>query len=155
MRAVGGVLLGYISMAMLVFFTFSLTYLAMGPDGAFQPGTYEVSPAWIAVSFALSLLAAIVGGMVCRWVSHSWPVTLVFAAIVLVLGLLMAIPVLMQGTPDQGPREGNVSNLEAMTKATQPVWIALLNPVVGAAGIILGGRLRGDSRPVPPAPPAA
>jgi hypothetical protein len=30
--------------------------------------------------------------------------------------------------------------MEAMQEAIQPVWMALLNPVIGAVGVLLGGR---------------
>ena len=32
---------------------------------------------------------------------------------------------------------------EAMTKAKQPKWVALVNPLIGAAGVLLGGRRQG------------
>lgn len=34
-----------------------------------------------------------------------------------------------------------MSNLEAMTNARQPVFVAVANPVIGAAGVLLGARL--------------
>ncbi len=32
--------------------------------------------------------------------------------------------------------------MEAMQNARTPVWVALLNPLVGAAGVFWGARLR-------------
>ena len=45
------------------------------------------------------------------------------------------------GGPDE-VRGSEVGNLEAMTKAKQPAWTALLNPLIGVAGTLVGGRLK-------------
>ncbi len=60
-RTIGSVILGYLVMVIVVFATFSLAYQAMGVDRAYQPGTYDVSGLWIAVSIVLGILAAILG----------------------------------------------------------------------------------------------
>ena len=61
---------------------------------------------------------------------------------VLVIGLLSAVPVLMAaGTPTEA-RTGEVGNLDAMMKAKQPAWVAVANPFVGLAGILLGAGVR-------------
>jgi hypothetical protein len=66
---------------------------------------------------------------------------MVLAAVVFGLGLLMAVPVaLVSEAPKE--RDGDLGNFEAMQHARQPVWVALLNPVVGAGGVFLGSRLR-------------
>ena len=142
-RSIGGVVAGYVCMALFVFATFSITYLAMGADGAFQAGSYEVSTLWIVVSFALSVGAAVVGGFVCATIAKNMTACYVLAGIVLVLGLLMTIPVLTggyEGMPEV--RDGSVGNFEAMQYARQPAWIALLNPIIGAGGIVFGGRMK-------------
>ena len=142
-RKIVGVVVGYVVMALLIFATFSAAYLVMGADAAFKPGTYEVSGLWLIVSFVLSLVAAAVGGYVCALISRSRKAPLALAGLVLILGILVAIPILTAGADRfKVPREGNVSNMEAMQKAQQPGWVALLNPLIGAAGIIIGARLR-------------
>ncbi len=65
LKTVGGVIVGYIVMFILVFALFSLAYLALGANGAFKPGTYDVSTLWLALSVIVSLAAAIVGGFIC------------------------------------------------------------------------------------------
>jgi hypothetical protein len=130
-KSIVGVVVGYLSMAVFVFVTFSITYLAMGADSAFQAGSYDVSTLWIVVSFVLSVVAAAVGGFVCAAIAKNMTACYVLAGIVLVLGLLMAIPVLTsgyEGMPEV--RDGSVGNFEAMQYARQPAWIALLNPPV-------------------------
>jgi hypothetical protein len=66
------------------------------------------------------------------------------AVLVLVLGLAFAIPVLQQA-PVTEPRTASVGNMEAMGKARQPPWAALLNPVIGVIGVLVGGRRRGGA----------
>jgi hypothetical protein len=142
LRTVGAVVLGYLTMAVLLGGLFHLMFTGMGSDRAFRPGSYEASDVWIWCSFALGLLAAIIGGWVCAAVGKSWNAVLALAVVVILLGLLLAIPILagLQGEPQA--RTGDVSNMEAMMKARTPGWVALLNPVIGAAGVILGGRVR-------------
>lgn len=63
----------------------------------------------------------------------------VLALLVVVLGVLMAIPSVTSKV-DPGPRTGDVSNLEAMQKAQQPTWLSFLNPFIGAAGVLIAMR---------------
>ncbi len=137
---IGGVILGYVVMAALILATFTGAYLVMGADAAFRPMTYEPSSLWIVVSFILGLAAAVGGGWVCAAVARDGRAPWLLAFLVLVLGLLLALPGLRR-PPTTEPRLGNVSNMEAMSKAYTPAWIALLNPVIGAAGALVGGRL--------------
>jgi hypothetical protein len=142
-RTILAVVAGYIVMALLVFVTFSAAFLMMGSDRAFQPGTYGVSGLWLIVSFVLGLVAAIVGGYVCAAVAPRGKAPLALAVVVLVLGLAMAVPVIT--APDAGvPRQraGDVGNTEAMMQAQQPAWVALANPFLGAAGVMVGARRR-------------
>ena len=147
LRQIGATVAGYIVMAVAVFVSFTLAYLALGADGAFQPGTYEVSVLWVATAVLLGLLAAVVGGLVCSAISRGGRAPKVLAVIVLVLGFSSAIPVLMDKA-EPASREGDVGYVEAMQNAKQPDWFALINPFIGAVGILAGailvGRQRGD-----------
>jgi hypothetical protein len=144
LRAVLSVIAGYAVMAILVFSTFSLAYLLMGADGAFRPGSYDVTPLWLVVSFVLSFIAAVVGGWVCMHIARSSKAPQALAAVVFILGLLVALSIVMS-SDDARPkvREGNVGNLAAMQNARQPAWVAFLNALIGASGIQVGARLKG------------
>jgi cytochrome bd-type quinol oxidase subunit 2 len=148
LRNIGGVIAGYIIMALTVFLTFSAAYLLMGTGGAFKPETYEVSNLWLATSLVLFIVAAIAGGYVCASLARGGRAPLALALLVIVLGLWSAVPALRAANAgrDRLTRPNEVSNIEAMQHAVQPVWIALLNPFVGAAGVLVGARLR--RRPV-------
>ncbi|MBK6315864.1 MAG: hypothetical protein IPF53_16615 [Blastocatellia bacterium] len=57
-------------------------------------------------------------------------------------GILLAVRVDDAEPAANEPRPENVANLEAMAKSQTPHWINFLNPFIGAAGAIVGGRLR-------------
>lgn len=142
-RDIQAVAIGYLVMAGLVFVLFSGAYLVMGPGGAFQPGSFDPSITWIVVSFILGLIGAIVGGLVCTSIAVRSKAHIALAGVVFVLGLLMAVPVLTASDPTvKKERTAEVGTMEAMTNGRQPSWVALLNPVVGAAGVVIGARIR-------------
>lgn len=141
-RAIVSVVVGYVAMFAAIFLTFSGLYLALGPELSFQPGSYEPSVLWTVVSFALGVGAAILGGYVCARIARTATPPKVLAGVVLVIGLLSAVPVLMAAATPAEARTGEVGNLDAMMKAKQPAWVALANPFVGLVGVLLGARLR-------------
>jgi hypothetical protein len=145
LRAVLAVIAGYLVMFVCVFATFSAAYLLMGPEGAFLPGSYQVSATWLLASFVLSLLAAIVGGIACAKIAPRGRAPMALAVLVLVLGFASAVPVMMSSGDPPAVREGGVGNVEAMSNARQPVWVALLNPLIGAAGVMVGARFASRS----------
>jgi len=146
LRAIGSIIVGYLVMFVTVFITFTIAYAIIGTGGAFRAGSYDVSTLWVIVSIVLSLAAAVVGGLVCASIARSSTPPRVLAAVVVVLGLIMAIPALQQaGTPAE-PRAESVGSMEAMMNARQPEWIALLNPILGGVGVLIGAALVGRPR---------
>jgi len=142
-RIIGGVIVGYLVMFVIVFTTFSVAFLAMGSDGAFLPGSYEVSMLWIVVSIILGLVAAVAGGFVCALIARGGGAVKWLVGLVVILGILSVIPTLMPPDPSMPTvREADLGNMEAMMNARTPAWVAMLNPVIGAVGVIIGGRLR-------------
>lgn len=141
LRATGAVLAGYAVMFLSVFLTFSGLYLTIGADGAFEPGTYDVSVLWLVCSTVLNIVAALAGGLVCALIAHGGRAPGALAALVLLLGLAMAIPV-VNAPPASELRSAAVPNMEAMMKARTPVWVALTNPLIGAVGALAGAALR-------------
>jgi hypothetical protein len=141
-RSVLSVVVGYAAMFAAIFLTFSGLYLLLGQELSFQPGTYDPSMLWTVVSFALGAGAAILGGYVCARIARTAKPPQVLAGVVLIIGLLSALPVLMAESTPAEARTGEVGNLDAMMKAKQPAWVAVANPFVGLVGVLLGGRLR-------------
>lgn len=140
-RSILAVVAGYLVLGVLIFTIFTAAYLMMGADRAFKPQSYDPSALWLVASFVLGLLAAVIGGVVCAAIARRQGPVTALAVVVLVLGVLLAFPTL-SAVPDPAPRTGDVPNLEAMTKAKTPSWVAFTNPVVGAVGVMLGGRIR-------------
>lgn len=142
-RNIGAVMLGYVVMFAVVFVTFSIAFLMMGTTGAFEEGSYDVTVLWVIVSFVLGLIAAVAGGFVCAAVAKGSKAPLALAGLVLVLGLLMALPMLTASDDGQPvTREADVSTFDAMQEAKQPPWVTLANPFVGVIGVLLGSKLR-------------
>ena len=139
LKSIIAVVVGFIAMTIFSIAAFSCVYLAMGADRAFQPESYDISTLWMVAMVVLSLLGGVVGGFVCAAISKSMGVCKVFAGIALALGLLSAIVTTMKERPDTA-RTGDVPVFRAGTVAQTPLWLCLLNPVLGAAGILLGAR---------------
>lgn len=143
LRIVLAVIAGYLAMAVFVFATFSAAYLIIGTEGSFRPGSFDVSKLWIVVSVVLSVVAALVGGWVCARIGRRRAAVIALAVVVVALGLAVAaMEFTHSGERVPASRSGAVSNFDAMQMAQQPMWLTLLNPVLGAAGVLLGARLR-------------
>jgi len=136
------VIVGYIAMAAFVFLTFSAVYMITGSEGAFVSGSYEVSTMWILASIVLGFVGAVVGGLTSSAMSKSARAPMVLAGLVLVLGLVMAIPTVSAEQPESMVRQGDVAMMDAMNSAQQPSWLAFLNPFIGAFGVVVGSRCR-------------
>ena len=148
LKIIGGVIIGYLSMFVVVFISLTAAYLTMGADRAFKPGLYEVTGPWLAVMFIISIVAAVLGGKVCALIAKNSKAVFALAGVVLVLGLLSAIPTLTAPAGDPKPRTRDVPNAEAMMNAKQPVWVCLLMPVIGVVGTLAGGRVKSAPAPV-------
>ncbi|HNR37930.1 MAG TPA: hypothetical protein PKN61_02730 [Acidobacteriota bacterium] len=143
LRIVLAVIAGYLAMAVFVFATFSAAYLIIGTEGSFRPGSFDVSKLWIVVSIVLSIVAALVGGWVCARIGRRRAAVIALAVVVVALGLAVAaMEFTHSGEPVPAARSGEISNFDAMQMAQQPLWLTLLNPFLGAAGVLLGARLR-------------
>lgn len=137
-RNVGGAVLGWVAMAGAVFLLFSGLWMVVGVEGAFRPGSWDVSGAWLSGSIVVSLLAALLGGLVCTWVSADERGLLMLMALVVVLGVAMALGDVPAAEAVRGPE---VTMTEAMNQGRQPEWLAWLNPVLGVVGAFAGSRL--------------
>jgi hypothetical protein len=142
LKAFGGIVAGYIAMAIIITVVFIGAFLALGVERAFQPDSYEISTLWIAISMAISFGSAIVGGCVCAAISKSLRACQALAAIVVILGFLLCLPAIQRGEGGPNVRAGEVTSLEAMRLEVAPIWMHLLNPILGAVGVLLGARMK-------------
>ena len=141
LRNIGGAVLGWVVMFGCVFVLMSGLWMMLGADGAFLPGSWEVSGAWNFGSIVIGLIAAVAGGLVCAKVSADRRGVWMLVALVVILGVASALPDAPMAGAAPGVRPPDVSMTEAMLTAQQPRWVAWLNPVLGAVGALFGARL--------------
>jgi magnesium-transporting ATPase (P-type) len=143
LRSVLGVIVGYIVMFVLQVIAFMTIYSMMGADWSFKPASYDASTAWTAMQFGVILITAIIAGLICAVIAKGGKAPLVLAVVVLVLGLALAFAsTALRPADTHEVRAGNVPNMEAMSKARHPAWVVFLGPVVAAAGVLIGGKLK-------------
>ena len=141
-RKVLGVIVGYVAMAAFLFAMFSIAYIILGTEGSFKPGSFDVSGIWIVISIVLGLVGAILGGWVCVTISRDKKAAMVLAGFVLVLGIAMAVATLSDSETRTMVRTGEVAMMDAMQSAHQPSWLAFLNPLLGAVGVMFGSCMK-------------
>jgi hypothetical protein len=145
LRSIVAVIVSYAVMFVFFFAVFTGCYLALGVERVFQPDSYEVSALWLVLTVVLSFLGSIIGGYLCAMISKSKRTCQVFAFIVFFLGLLACIPEMKRNPDAPNVRAGEVPNMQAMQLAVTPMWVHLLVPVISAAGVLLGARIKGRS----------
>jgi len=145
-RSIIAVIAGYVAMFVLVFVTFTCVFLLMGTEWSFKPNSFEASNRWIAMSLVANLVIGIIGGFICALIARGSKAPIALAIVVFALGMLLAIPSMMAHKAGAGEvRTGNVSQMEAMTKANEPLWVPFTFPIIGAIGVMIGGKLKRQS----------
>jgi len=140
-RTILAVILGYAAMFVIVFVTLTASYFALGMEKTFRPGSFDVTPLWVLVMMVFSFVAAIVGGRVCRMISQKRLALSLLVVLILVLGLVSAVPALY-AVETNTVRSGDISNIQAMMNAKEPKWVAAIMPVIGIIGVGIGGRAK-------------
>jgi uncharacterized membrane protein YoaK (UPF0700 family) len=140
LRSILGVIVGYVVLSLFFFAIFTGAYFALGVERIFQPDSYEVSTLWLVLSALVSLCGAILAGFVCAAISRNRRTCELFAAIILIVLVVFCIPKIRD--PNPHVRAGDVSYLDAMQLTQMPVWMHVLNPVLGAVGVLLGARMK-------------
>ncbi|WP_411281061.1 hypothetical protein [Gemmatimonas sp.] len=145
MKSFGIALAGYILMFVVLYATLTVLYFALGTERTFLPGSYAVTPLWIAVFCVVQFNSGLSAGIVVSKLSSDRKIPLILATMTLVFGLLMALAA-TQGTVsgtvhDAIPRDGSLTNMQAMMQAQTPVWIQLIAPALAALGVIAGATL--------------
>ena len=137
------VVFGYLATIVVVFVGLAIAYAIMGADGAYQPGTFEVTMPWIIAMFVVNIAAAITGGIVCAKASnHSKRTVQSFMFFIVIMGLGYAFSIL--NAPEDATlsvREPNIKMGDAIKNSKKPAWILFTDPAVGALGIMLGAML--------------
>ncbi len=135
------VVAGYLVMAIGIGVIFSLAYMVMGAEWAYQPGSWDVSVGWVIMSIIVGIGVAVGAGKICYLIARNHTATKYLIALVLVLGVVSAIMMMIGGGGGDEVRDFAPSVFEATEKSVQPVWVSWLNPLIGAAGVAVGSGL--------------
>jgi len=142
-RSIIAVIVSYVVMFVLNILAFVGLYLIVGADQAFKPHKFLASNRWVAITCGLMFVTAVIAGFLCSAIAKGGKAPLALAVVILVLGLLLAIPSVMKATTHADMiRPGPVMWKEAMNNAYWPVWAPFAFPFVGAVGALVGGKLR-------------
>lgn len=142
-RTIIGVIVGYVLMFILNFAAFVTLYAVMGPERAFAPGLYLASTAWIGFTAVILLITGAIAGVVCAVIAKADRASLALAIVVVVLGLLLAIPAMLKANVNSKlVRTGDVPSMQAAQLAYWPVWCPFVFPFVSAIGVVVGGKLK-------------
>ncbi len=141
-RKILAVILGYLAMAVVVMGGLTAAYLAMGADGAFEAGSYQVTSTWIVVWLVTSVVAAVAGGFVCAKVGRSKGAVISLLVLVGVFGAANTAMQMNKEVPAEDlVRTGDTPNFEAMMKARAPTWMYITEPMIGVFGAMVGATL--------------
>ena len=140
-RSVLATVAGYVTIAVTVFVSLSAAYLVLGPEFVFQEGSSQATIKWTMVSLLSGFLAALGGGFIAGRVGRDAQAFLALIAVVLVLGVVSATYA-MVARPDVVVEIDTSlwGFMEAAGGAAQPVWYDFLIPLIGALGVLWGGR---------------
>ena len=131
------VVAAYLVIGVFVMVTFTIAYKLVGPNGAFRPGTYEVTLTWNLLSLVLGLIAAVLGGWVCVLIDdRAWAGRSLMILIV-VLGMIDVAATFKKSQGTSPQRGDDVDNHTAMRHARKPVWVAVTNIIVGVVGVAI------------------
>jgi hypothetical protein len=141
-KSIVAIIASYAAMFIFSMAVFMGAFLALGVERVFQPDSYEVSTLWMAVAALLSFCGSILGGLICAAISKSKRTCQIFAFLVFSLSLLACIPAMKRNPDAPNVRAGEVSNFEALRLEVSPMWFHFLTPVISAAGVLLGARMK-------------
>ena len=142
-KSIISVIAGYLVMGICVFLFFTAAYRVLGADGSFKPGTYDVSVIWASISVVTGFVASVLGGVACISISRNRRAIHWLAGLVIVLGVVSAVVETNKKAAESlPPRTAEVSSHHAMVHARTPLWLLILNPLMGVVGVLIAGRLR-------------
>jgi len=145
-RSIVGTLAGYVVMIVIVLASIFGTWQALGPAGSFNGEGPYPSTAWVLSNVIFGFLGAYAGGWVARRLGKSDLAIKMLAGLILALGLYQlvteesAYEKRSADAPDKPVAE--LTFMEAGMVARSPLWYLWSIPVIGVAGVWLGGRRR-------------
>lgn len=146
-RTIAAVVVGYIVSVALTIVGVVIAWAIFGFEGAFVENSTVASTPWSVTICVLGFVAAVAAGATAAVIGkESGPLAVkLLAGLILLLGFGIAA-MSMGVEPQPVPAEwadGEVGFMEAGAVASSPAWYNFVIPIVGAAGVVLGGRLAG------------
>ena len=144
LRSVLAAIGAYIVMIVVVMVGIWVAWAVLGGAGAFRGEGPEPSTAWIAWNFVTGFLAALAAGWVARRIGKSSMAVKILVVLILVVGLYYAVTA-ESSYAAREPVDTPVAEMsfrEAGLHARQPTWYNWVIPLVGVAGVLVGGRQR-------------
>lgn len=137
LKNLGAAIGGYVVMFAVAFVLFAGAWFVLGAERGFEPGQWDVSTLWIVVTSALGLVVAVAGGYTASVLSVNRVGPILLAVLIVVAGVFQAMPddAVMVG------RQVNATMFEAMANARMPLWLLILNPILGVIGVGFGAHL--------------
>jgi energy-converting hydrogenase Eha subunit A len=140
LRAILGVIVGYLVAVILIVAGFTALQLGLGNEQVFKPSSWEPTMLFNICALVLGLVGAVVGGVVCHVIGKTYTPVKVLAGLILIFGLLTAVMQMGKPAPTV-PRTADATPMDAAQYAHTPMWVTFANPVVGAVGVMLGGAM--------------
>ena len=133
---------GYAALVVVVLAGIGLTWAVVGGSGAFAGEGPEPSAMWMVANLVFGLIAALAGGWVTRRIGRSQQAVRILIGLIILLGVITAITAEAAYAKrikiDKPVAE--MSFMEAGQHAKQPGWYNWIIPLVGVAGVWIGGR---------------
>jgi hypothetical protein len=142
LRSVLAVIVALILFVILQVASFMTMYGLMGTDWSFKPRSFQPSTRWTAMQFVIIIVTSIIAGLICAAIAKGGKAPLALAAVVLVMGLGAAVLKTALRPDTHEVRIGSVSQQDARDKARPLMWVVFLGPFIGAAGVVIGGKLK-------------
>lgn len=140
-RMVAAVVSGYVLMLVVVFVLTMAAYAAIG-GAALQPGSYDATMMWVGAALGCALIGGLFAGYATATFSRGDSRARTgLVVLIAVMGVLFAVPVLRRPATSPARPEGAVT-MQAITQSRQPLWVAVLLPLLGAAGAAAGWSMR-------------
>lgn len=144
-RSIVAVVVTYIVMAILVMGAFMGLWFGLGPDGLLQPGSYKGNMLICIAAPSITVLVGLFGGWLCAGIARGGKPVMALAAVVFVLGMVMAYFTLQKPYPAD-PRPPGMTVKQIMEVGREPTWVAIFNPIGGAVAVLIGGLVMAGAR---------
>ena len=137
-RKVLGVAAAFVLMSVGVFGLSIAPWLLFGLDAVMQPARFDTTLVVTGYSVFVGLLGALLSGWLCARITASRAAVVALAALCFLAGAGNAVGQLNKPVP--GPRGVGITVTQAMNQRKEPAWFTLLMPLLGVAGVLVGGR---------------